>query len=452
MSIFTRQRVENGTRLDGQREEDDSQISASQPIEFRGVVEFAHSVQHARLDGAKLLPKFMQNFMPNSDSAGSPTAVQPSSLTTLTAVGHGHDRARSAGRAGPSLPPTVALVGLEGPHTVSMQAGSASLRTERHRQPLVTANSACMPLPSGRALPVTADRPTLPVAGPSLPASKSVASSRVQGAPALHQFANGSDFAQSLPKGPGSCPICGNQFAVLKNHARSCFAKQLKVRTPNSEPSNNLIASDSASSSSQAAPANRTESLPLSSGDVDSFLRSLPKRGTCPLCSESYDGLKKHARKCFDRFHPPFNFSDSFFESAADDYDPLPEYEIDENICYSPKWLTDVKDFADARAPAFNVLHLNVNSVRSKSVEVSNILTSTNFDMIIFQESKLGLDDIANWLSSPHFELVRRDRCRRGGGILVFVNKKHSLRTTLIHAEFESIVLKVKVLLALKQQ
>ena len=58
---------------------------------------------------------------------------------------------------------------------------------------------------------------------------------------------------------------------------------------------------------------------------------------------------------------------------------------------------------------------------------------------------KLGGDEIANWLFPPDFELIRRDRCRRGGGILVFVNKRHTLLSTTIHADFESIVLKLKV-------
>ena len=305
-------------------------------------------------------------------------------MTVLSTAVDDADQMRSVDRTRRSLASPLPLTDPSSGSSSASSAGSAPIWKGRLRQPLSTSRCVDQSVSAGRASPVAADRPTL-------------------------------------------------------------LATGLRLPTSDSSPATN----DSVSASNSRHGGANLKSSVLSN-DLNTFLQSLPKSGNCPLCSKEFGGLKKHARSCFAKNRPPqwdpfFNFSDSFFESSSEDTDLLSDYEIDESAQYRPTWLADLDEFTATRRSKFNILHLNINSVRSKSVEVSNILSLSNFDIVIFEESKLGPDDVANWLSPPQFNLIRRDRCRRGGGILVFINKRHKLLASTIHADYESIVLKLKV-------
>ena len=80
------------------------------------------------------------------------------------------------------------------------------------------------------------------------------------------------------------------------------------------------------------------------------------------------------------------------------------------------------------------VLHLNVNSVRYKFAEISNILVEGFADVFVIGESKLD-DSFTNaQFYVPNFALYRSDRnAHGGGGVMVYINNTipHCIRNDL---------------------
>ena len=384
-----------------------------------------------------------QNLLHNLMQAPECAEVSATSLSSpavLTTADGFTDQPLLAGRVGQTPMSVQHTSGHSGPPMGLSHLSLAAALDGQPIQPSTLRDFTGQALSSGRRPHAAVYRTALQAAELSRPMTHKSPDETRDESFAMTQFTSADQFVKSLPSGPGTCSLCGTQFKVLKTHARRCFTKRSLQ--------GNLSSRQTTPSAAGSQSILRTNIADLSSFDsVDAFLKSLPKApsGICPICAKFFPGLKKHARVCFSKNHSPFNFSDSFFEPLSIVSDPLPEFEIDESVCYRPSWLTDLSSFASRHESNFNILHLNINSARSKSIEVSRILSDSKFDLIIFQESKLGPDDLANWLCSPHFELIRRDRCRRGGGILVFVNKRHTLQSTKIHDDFESIVLKLRV-------
>ena len=75
--------------------------------------------------------------------------------------------------------------------------------------------------------------------------------------------------------------------------------------------------------------------------------------------------------------------------------------------------------------------HLNVNGLTSKFHEVQMILNDVKFDILGITETHLSEDVSNDWLSISNYNLVRKDRDRHGGGVLIYF--KESLTIHPVH-------------------
>ena len=57
-------------------------------------------------------------------------------------------------------------------------------------------------------------------------------------------------------------------------------------------------------------------------------------------------------------------------------------------------WQTNLNDFISSNIDKLNILHLNINSVfgLEKRLGLDSILVSQKYDLVIIQESKIGVD------------------------------------------------------------
>ena len=82
--------------------------------------------------------------------------------------------------------------------------------------------------------------------------------------------------------------------------------------------------------------------------------------------------------------------------------------------------------------------HLNLNSIKNKFEYVWELIKDT-FDKFLLSESKLDSSFPDDQFSIPGYRIVRKDRDRNGGGLLLYINEdilfkvieKSSLPTTL---------------------
>ena len=65
--------------------------------------------------------------------------------------------------------------------------------------------------------------------------------------------------------------------------------------------------------------------------------------------------------------------------------------------------------------------HLNVNRIYGKSVEVLELLNQCRFDILFFGESKIDDSVSNNLISRPQYRIIRKDRKRGAGGMLVYI-------------------------------
>ena len=64
-------------------------------------------------------------------------------------------------------------------------------------------------------------------------------------------------------------------------------------------------------------------------------------------------------------------------------------------------------------------VHLNINSLSSKTEELRQIAKNTNSAVIGLSETKLDKTIFDSEVSFPNYSLIRKDRNRKGGGVYV---------------------------------
>jgi hypothetical protein len=121
-----------------------------------------------------------------------------------------------------------------------------------------------------------------------------------------------------------------------------------------------------------------------------------------------------------------FNFDDEFFSSKT--YSPV-----------FPNYLEELKNFGSENNGKLKILHLNVNSLFLKKHEFSEAVALGTYDLISLNETKL--DDLipSSFFTHPSYSVIRRDRLRNGGGILIFVKKNLKVVRSTILKDFEGI-------------
>lgn len=125
-----------------------------------------------------------------------------------------------------------------------------------------------------------------------------------------------------------------------------------------------------------------------------------------------------------------FNFSDDYFNECF----ILPTYEN-----YTDK----LNEFCKLHSNSLKICHLNVNSLFLKVIEIRTLLALNIFDIICLNETKLDNNIPDSFLKNPSYRIIRRDRVRNGGGIMVIIKKHLSVSNCFISDVYEMISFKI---------
>ncbi|XP_068690306.1 uncharacterized protein [Montipora foliosa] len=92
-----------------------------------------------------------------------------------------------------------------------------------------------------------------------------------------------------------------------------------------------------------------------------------------------------------------------------------------------------------ANLKGFKIASLNVNSLLKHIDEIRHVLRSTPFDIFAINESKIDESIPDNEISIPGYNLIRKDRNRAGGGVVLYIrdNIPFSDRKDLVPSSLE---------------
>lgn len=90
--------------------------------------------------------------------------------------------------------------------------------------------------------------------------------------------------------------------------------------------------------------------------------------------------------------------------------------------------------------------HLNTNSILGKIDEILELLHECRFDILVISETKIDKFFSTSLLSSPHYRIIRNDRKKGAGGLLVYIHNsiKGRKQPKLEPSGVESVCLNVK--------
>ena len=112
-----------------------------------------------------------------------------------------------------------------------------------------------------------------------------------------------------------------------------------------------------------------------------------------------------------------------FFDSSSN---KMTNFDIINSDSY---WLTCFDNFISSSHNRFNILDLNINSVlgpeKLLGIERNSILSSGKFNLVVIQESKIGVETPDACRNYPSYQLFRRDRLLGSWGVLLFVKKSY---------------------------
>ena len=91
-----------------------------------------------------------------------------------------------------------------------------------------------------------------------------------------------------------------------------------------------------------------------------------------------------------------------------------------------------------------SILHLNINSIFSKINEIDSIL-SLNYDIVMFNETKLDNVVPNSFYKNVNYNILRLDRNRHGGGILVFIRKEYTYINNRVIDNLEALCFQITV-------
>ena len=74
-----------------------------------------------------------------------------------------------------------------------------------------------------------------------------------------------------------------------------------------------------------------------------------------------------------------------------------------------------------ANLKGFKIASLNINSLLKHIDEIRHVLRSTPFDIFAINESKIDESIPDNEISIPRYNLIRKDRNRAGGGVVLYI-------------------------------
>lgn len=167
------------------------------------------------------------------------------------------------------------------------------------------------------------------------------------------------------------------------------------------------------------------------------YRRNLPKSGTCKICLENYLGLKTHFLACFNRvfenFIVKFDFVSSnqqvlvsfeslpFFDCSDSELKDILNDDLDSlDVPHHVNYVGSLAEFSEPNN--LNILHLNINGLENKMVNLLDTLEAKLFHVLIFSETKLDFANHKMFGKGLDYQVFRRDRNSNGGGLCIFVD------------------------------
>jgi exonuclease III len=179
------------------------------------------------------------------------------------------------------------------------------------------------------------------------------------------------------------------------------------------------------------------------------------KKLQCSNCNKAFTSavwFERHRSKCtqaakLESEHnleeQPFNFSDTFFDDPFSFDQAGHEDEVCSSFLPEKSWLTDVA--ASKEDGKFSIFHLNLNSVFNKFEHVYSLLNAQTCDIIMLNEVKLDENIPSKLFQHNSYTLLRRDRNKSGGGILVYIRNCYKVLETIISPDYELIFFKLLI-------
>ena len=93
----------------------------------------------------------------------------------------------------------------------------------------------------------------------------------------------------------------------------------------------------------------------------------------------------------------------------------------------------------------FKMANLNINSLLKSIDQLRVILVNTSLDILAINETKIDDSVSSNEISIVGYQLIRKDRNRHGGGVLMYIRESipFSERNDLVHDSLELICVEI---------
>lgn len=101
--------------------------------------------------------------------------------------------------------------------------------------------------------------------------------------------------------------------------------------------------------------------------------------------------------------------------------------------------------FKELKDQNFSVLHLNINSLYLKREEITEILDLKLFDVVFLQETKLNESVPNTFFHNSNYQVLRLDRNKHGGGILIFIRIEYKLLKSIKLDKIEGIYFQLDI-------
>jgi hypothetical protein len=257
------------------------------------------------------------------------------------------------------------------------------------------------------------------------------------------------------------CPKCLGVFARVRQHARFCF-KGVNDFSDFISGDANLASTSFSTNSCQIC--KKTFKGPVWLANHVRIKHSLPASSTslkrkCQFenCSKFFMNLEsKHYKNHVAKFHSPKPdldpiqlIGENFFDKSEINEIGLdicdPDVTGDVNPSALPCWLQNISEMLNNKK--FNFLHLNINSIlgATKFTGLVDLVELNTIDLICVQESKIGNEVPDSLFAFNNYQIIRRDRSKGSGGIIIFLKKCYKVIYKYIDPVFETIVLILKI-------
>ena len=167
----------------------------------------------------------------------------------------------------------------------------------------------------------------------------------------------------------------------------------------------------------------------------------------CQFCEKYYQRIDgKCYKNHLEKYHSYIHLinEDFFDESISDEGGHKNEFTT-QYLANGKVWLDQLCDGIDEQK--FNFLLININSILGpdKFTGVKSLLDLNLIDLLVVVESKLG-DDVSDLIFDfSNYNIVRRDRIKGAGGLLIFLKKNYKILSKYIDELFETVSMTIRL-------